>query len=95
MVSFTVRMTFHPDDRQEIADALRKLAAASREEPGCMSYIPHYVQGDPDTVLIYEQYRDEAAAEAHRQSDHFKKHAVGALYQRMRERTREDLVALV
>lgn len=95
MVSFTVRMTFHAEDRQEIADALRKLAEASRQEPGCVTYIPHCVQGDPDTILIYEQYRDNAAAEAHRQSDHFKKHAVGCLYQRMLERTREDLVALI
>ncbi len=95
MVTFTVRMTFHSEDRKEIADALRKLAAASRQEPGCVTYIPHCVQGDPDTVLIYEQYKDEAAAEAHRQSEHFKKYAVGALYQKMRERAREDLIALV
>ena len=95
MISFTVRMTFNAEDRQEIADALRKLAEASRMEPGCVTYIPHYVQGDADTVLIYEQYRDEAAADAHRQSAHFKKYAVGGLYQRMRERAREDLIALV
>ena len=95
MVSFTVRMTFLSEDRQEIHEALRKLAEASRQEPGCVTYVPHSVQGDPDTVLIYEQYRDEAAAEAHRNSDHFKKHAVGCLYQRMRERVREDLVAVV
>jgi quinol monooxygenase YgiN len=95
MISFTVRMTFHPEDRLEIAEALRKLATASRQEPGCVTYVPHYVQGDPDTVLIYEQYRDDAAAEAHRSSEHFKKHAVGALYQKMLERTREDLIALV
>jgi quinol monooxygenase YgiN len=95
MVSFTVRMTFHSEDRQDISDALRKLAEASRQEPGCVTYIPHCVQGDPDMVLIYEQYRDEAAAEAHRQSSHFKKYAVGCLYQRMRERAREDLIALI
>jgi quinol monooxygenase YgiN len=71
------------------------LAVASRQEPGCVSYIPHRVEGDPDTVLIYEQYRDAAAIEAHGQSAHFKQFAVGGLYQKMRERSREDLVALV
>ena len=70
-------------------------SARSRQEPGCVTYIPHAIEGDPDTVLIYEQYRDEPAAHAHRESDHFKKYAVGGLYQRMRERSREDLVALV
>jgi quinol monooxygenase YgiN len=88
-------MTFNSEDRQEIAESLRRLAEVSRQETGCVTYIPHSVQGDPDTVLIYEQYRDDAAAEAHRQSDHFKKYAVGSLYQRMRERAREDLIALI
>lgn len=95
MITFTVRMTFAPEDRNEIAEMLRALAVASRQEPGCITYIPHCVQGDPDTVLIYEQYRDDAAAEAHRHSEHFTKYAVRGLYQRMRERAREDLVALV
>lgn len=95
MITFTVRMTFAPEDRHEIAEILRALTAASRQEPGCVVYNPHCVEGEPDTVLIYEQYRDEAAAEAHRHSEHFKKYAVGGLYQKMRERTREDLQALV
>lgn len=94
MISFTVRMSFAPEDREEIAEILRALTAAARQEPGCASFIPHVVEGNPDTVLIYEQYRDAAAAEAHRQSEHFKKYAVGGLYQKMRDRTREDLVAL-
>ena len=95
MISFTVRMSISPEDRAEIADILRALTLASRQEPGCVAYIPHYVDGDRDTVLIYEQYRDAASAEAHRQSPHFKQYAVGGLYQKMKERSREDLVALV
>jgi quinol monooxygenase YgiN len=95
MISFTVRMTFSPDDRADVIETLRALALASRQEPGCVSYIPHYVEGNPDTVLIYEQYRDHEAAETHRASEHFKRHAVGGIYQKMRERTREDLVAIV
>lgn len=95
MISFVVRMKFSPEDRAEVADILRKLAEASRQEPGCVSYIPHHLEGDPDAVLIYEQYEDAAAEEAHRQSAHFKKYAVGGLYQKMRERSREDLFALL
>ena len=95
MVSFVVRMKFSPEDRAEVSDLLRKLAEASRQEPGCVSYIPHSLEGDPDSVLIYEQYKDVAAEEAHRQSAHFKKYAVGGLFQKMLERNREDLLALV
>jgi len=95
MVSFVVRFTFASEDRDEIADALRLLTTASRQEEGCVSYIPHHVEGDPDTIVIYEQYRDEDALAAHRASAHFKKFAVEGLFQRMKNRDRENLIALV
>lgn len=95
MISFAVRLKFASEDRTEIAETLRLLAAASRLEPGCVSYIPHYLEDDPDTILIYEQYRDAGALEAHSQSAHFKQHAVGGLFQKMKERSHENLVALV
>jgi len=95
MISFTVQMKFAPEDRAEVTESLRLLATASRQEPGCISYIPHHLEGDPDTVLIYEQYQDAKALEAHRASEHFKNHAVCGLYQKMRERSVENLEALV
>ena len=95
MVSFTVRLKFAPEDRADVAETLRQLAEASRQEPGCVSYIPHFLEDDPDAVLIYEQYVDAKAQAAHRESDHFKKHAVGGLYQKMRERSIENLIAVV
>jgi quinol monooxygenase YgiN len=94
MISFTVRMTFRPDDRDSVADHLRILTAESRKEPGCVSYIPHTVDGNPDTVLIYEQYTDEAAVEHHRGTPHFAQHAVAGFYQVMLDRQVEQLVAL-
>ena len=94
MISFTVRLTFRPDDRDDIHDILRELTRLSRQEPGCVTYIPHVVEGDLDTVLIYEQYRDEAAAEAHRATTHFAKYAVGGLYQKMLQRSVENLTAI-
>jgi quinol monooxygenase YgiN len=95
MVSFTVRMQFAKDDRDRVTEILRNLALASRKEPGCVSYVPHHVDGDPETVLIYEQYRDQAAVDAHRASPHFEQYAVGGLYQLMKERATETLEAIV
>ena len=95
MVSFIVRFKFAPEDRAEVAQMMRLLAAASRNEPGCISYIPHQIEGDPDTLLIYEQYRDEQALTEHRETEHFKKYAVGGIFQKMRERSLENLAALV
>ena len=94
MISFLVRLRFRPEDRGTIAGILRELAPASRREPGCVHYVAHTVQGDPDTVVIYEQYRDEAAREEHRNSPHFVRWATGGLYRHMLERSVEDLDAL-
>ena len=94
-VSFLVRMRFNAQDRAEISGFLEQLALATREEPGCLAYIPHWSEAATDTVLIYEQYRDRAALEAHRGSAHFGKYAVAGLYQRMLERNVEDLHTIV
>ena len=94
MLSFTVRMRFAPEDHDFIAEILPPLTAASRKEPGCISYIPHFVEGDANTVLIYEQYKDEAALEFHRSTPHFKQWAIGGLFQRMLDRNLENLTAV-
>jgi quinol monooxygenase YgiN len=94
MLSFTVRMRFEESDHEAIRSHLVALTAASKAEPGCVSYVAHFISDDPSTVLIYEQYRDDAALEAHRNTSHFKEHAIGGLYQRMRERHVENLTAV-
>jgi len=94
MISFIVRMTFRPEDRDEVARVLRELTRLSRQEPGCISYVPHSVESEPDTVVIYEQYIDEAAAEHHRTTTHFATFAIGGLYQMMLARSVENLNAL-
>lgn len=92
MVSFIVRMKFAPEEREKVRQILRELGPASRAEAGCVNYVPHFLEGDPDAVLIYEQYADEDAVKFHRASEHFQKHVVGGLYQMMRERVVENLV---
>jgi len=94
MISFTVRMTFRSDDLEDVHHFLRELTRLSRREEGCVSYIAHFVESDPDTVVIYEQYRDKDAAEAHRATEHFAQYAIGGLYQKMLERTVENLTAI-
>jgi quinol monooxygenase YgiN len=94
MISFTVRMKFRADDRERVGEMLATLARESRQEPGCVSYIPHTVDGEPDTVVIYEQYKDQKAVEAHRASAHFREYVVGGLYQLMLDRQMENLVSV-
>jgi quinol monooxygenase YgiN len=86
-------MEFEAADREAVAEMLHYLGAASREEPGCINYIAHFVEGEPATVLIYEQYVDEAAVEFHHTTPHFEQHA-NALYKIMRSRVIEHLEAV-
>ncbi len=95
MVSFTVRMRFNQEDHEQVAEILRQLTAASRAEPGCTHYVAHFIEDDATTVLIYEQYRDQAAVEHHRNTVHFHQYAIGGLYQLMLDRQVENLTAVV
>jgi quinol monooxygenase YgiN len=87
-------MTFEQSDREYIAEILSPLTEASRKEPGCVSYIPHFVEGEACTVVIYEQYTDEAALDHHRGTPHFHQYAIGGLNQKMRDRQVENLTAI-
>jgi autoinducer 2-degrading protein len=55
----------------EVALLFSRLTEASRKEPGCKLYQVHRHRTEPRRFFIYEQYRDDAALEAHRASDHF------------------------
>ncbi|MBW4027660.1 putative quinol monooxygenase [Acidipila rosea] len=95
MVSFLVRMRFANDDRARVNEAVLKATEASRKEPGCVTYVPHWTEAEADTLVIYEQYIDTAAHEAHRASAHFQEYVIGGLYQMMRERAVENLSAIL
>ena len=94
MVSFTVRLRFEHQHHDEVKEQLHALTMASRKESGCLSYVAHFVEDDPSTVLIYEQYADEAALEHHRGTPHFNQYAIGGFYQLMKERSIENLTAI-
>jgi len=55
--------------------ALKENGAASVHEPGCREFNIAVSQKDPNHVLIVEVYDDAAAAQSHRETDHFKKYA--------------------
>jgi quinol monooxygenase YgiN len=94
MISFTVRLTFEEGDRDSVAEMLRILTRESRQETGCINYIPHFVEAEPLTVVIYEEYLDEAALEHHRTSPHFVQYAAGGLYKLKHTRHLERLSAI-
>jgi quinol monooxygenase YgiN len=94
MLSFNLRLRFDQADHEKVVEMLVPLTEASRREPGCVTYVPHFVEGDNTTVLIYEQYKDKDALDHHRSSPHFAQYAVAGLYQLMKDRQVENLTAV-
>ena len=43
-----------------------QVAAVMKAEPGCIVYRPHRSAKDPDVFIFYEQYKDDAAFDVHR-----------------------------
>ena len=62
-------MRAHPGRRAELLELLRELvAAAGADEPGTLVYVMHEAADDPDLVVSYELFADDAALEAHKAS---------------------------
>jgi autoinducer 2-degrading protein len=64
-----------PGERDNYLAALTENGKASVTEPGCRAFNIQVLASDPNHVFIYEVYDNEAALQAHRASEHFKKHA--------------------
>lgn len=71
MIVMHATMPVDPDSREDALDLARDLAEASREEDGVIDYRVATDAEDPNTVRVFEQYEDDAAVEAHMNSDHF------------------------
>jgi quinol monooxygenase YgiN len=83
------RMVAREGEQDRAAEIIEELAAASREEPGVVQYVPHRDPEDPRVFLMYEHYRDKAAFEEHSRSEHFTRLGPGALFGLMEDRRRE------
>ena len=71
MVVLSVIWVAKTGHENEVAAVFTKLQEASRKEPGCLLYQVHRHRTDPRRFFLYEQYKDDAALEAHRVAPHF------------------------
>ncbi len=83
-----VRMKVNEGDEEKAVAVARELAEASRAEPGCKAYVPCVDPEDARSILIFEEYDDKAAFEAHGASEHFQRLALGELFPLMESRER-------
>jgi quinol monooxygenase YgiN len=75
-VAVLARIPAQPGKRDELVAALDAAIANAQTEDETRYYILHTNDADPDAVLFYELYENEAALAAHSTSDGMK--ALGA-----------------
>jgi quinol monooxygenase YgiN len=75
-----------PGTGDAIEPLLAELAAASRDEPGCLLYLVNRSTTAVDVFVIYEHYVDDEALAAHRDTPHFQRIAVGQVIPMLEER---------
>jgi (4S)-4-hydroxy-5-phosphonooxypentane-2,3-dione isomerase len=74
---------------QEMADAVKA------DEPACLVYRAARSTEDPDVFILYEEYTDEEALLAHRETRHFRDLIEGVIAPALMSREREILVPLL
>ena len=72
MLIVIAELTGKPDKREEIAAALSKAAAASRQEEGCSAYSFTRDLEDADRYVSVELWNDQAALDAHFTTPHLR-----------------------
>jgi quinol monooxygenase YgiN len=96
MIVLVAQYQAQPGRGDEVEAAVKRMASLVKQhEPGCLLYQANRSREDPDHFLLYEQYADEAALEAHRQAPHFKEIVEGTIVPMLdkRERAFYNLVA--
>ena len=77
-----------------VEEALRKMVAPTRAEPGNLDYQVFLDPGDRALFVLFERYADADAFDAHRATPHFATYLAGVVLPALNDRVRLDLVPL-
>lgn len=87
-VTLTASWRAKEGEEAEIERILRAMVPLTHQEPGCLTYTAYRSTEDPREFLLFEQYRDQAAFDAHCESGYFKEHVLGDALPRLESRVR-------
>lgn len=59
-----------PERRDLALELARRMGVATRQEPGCISYDFYVGLSDPNTLLLFQEWRDMESLSAHFQTEH-------------------------
>jgi quinol monooxygenase YgiN len=90
LITLAVKYTCKPGQADAVLAALRRMSALVKQhEPGCKAYQISRSVENPDLLLLYELYDDQAAFDFHTQTDHFKRIIQGEVIPLLESRVRE------
>jgi quinol monooxygenase YgiN len=91
MVIQLIHFTFAVADTDKAEAMLRELRDASRKEEGVLSFDVARSQEKPNVFVLWEQYRDKVAQDAHIATEHFKRLVVNGVRALAQQRNAEIL----
>ncbi len=94
MLVQSIHYTFAPEDGDKVEAILRELRDASRKEAGVVQFEVARSQEHPNVFALWEVYRDGAALEAHKETEHFKRLAVNGVRRLAQQRAGEIAVPI-
>lgn len=72
MISIVAKFNVQVDKKDEFLALAKELVVKSNQEEGCIAYEINQNLEDSSVFAMLEQWKDEAAIDAHNNSDHFK-----------------------
>ena len=70
MIIVTGRVQVRPDQRDAALSAAEQMRKHTINEPGCIEYRFWSATDDPNAILLFEQWEEQAALEAHLTAPH-------------------------
>jgi len=89
-----VRFTFALEDADKAEAMFRELRDASRKEAGVLGFDVARGRDEPAVFALWEHYADQAALDAHKATEHFKRLVLDGVRTFAKERVGEMLVPI-
>lgn len=91
MLIQSIHYTFAPEDADKVEAIFRELRDASRKEEGVITFDVARSREKPNVFALWEEYRDQAALDAHAASEHFKRLALNGVRPLAQQRSAETV----
>ncbi|MFX4303598.1 putative quinol monooxygenase [Alicyclobacillus tolerans] len=89
VVVLAARYECKPGTSEQVQAALMEMKSLVQKESGCLLYLVNRSLENPDVFLLFEQYENEQALEAHAETDYFQRLVKETILPLLAKRDRE------